>query len=60
MQAVVLLTFAAPLAQDAPPRFHEREQDCGCCTSIPDAGHALFTTGAAYASCPASARCAEG
>ena len=47
MQAVVLLTFVAPLAEDAAPQLHEREQECGCCTSIPDAGHALFTTGVA-------------
>ena len=45
MQAVVLLTFVGPLAEDTSPQFHEREQDCGCCTSIPDTGHALFTTG---------------
>ena len=45
MQAVVLLTFVAPLSEDTAPQFHEFEQECGCCASIPHAGHALFTTG---------------
>ncbi len=45
MQAVVLLTFVAPLAEDAAPQLHDLEQECGCCTSILDTGHALFTTG---------------
>ena len=45
MQALVLLTFVAPSSTRSPPHFHRSTQECSCCTGIPDAEHAFFTTG---------------
>ena len=45
MQALVLLTFVAPFNTRLTPQFHRGTQECSCCTVIPDAEHALFTTG---------------
>lgn len=46
MQALVLLTFTTSLNATLMMQYHSTPQECTCCAAIPDAGYAVFTTGA--------------
>ena len=46
MQALVLLTFTTSLSATLKMQYHNTPQECTCCAAIPDAGYAVFTTGA--------------